>query len=461
LNALSLVDGPSRVRLLTAGLPGVGGRIRAVPEDFVVEEIPLYAALGEGPHVLFELEKRGISTFEATMWLSRLAKVSERTIGYAGLKDAHAVTRQTMSAHRVSPERLLAIEHHKIRVLSAARHPTRVRIGHLRGNRFTIRIREARVDRLDAAREALATIVARGLPNAYGSQRFGVKQDGHLLGRAVVRADFREFLSHLLGRPHRREGDPRVRKAREAYDRGESEEAFRLFPGKHRIQKLALGELLRSGDAARAFMALGKRPRRIYVSAYQSWLFNQCLDARMAAGTHDRLLAGDVAWQHASGALYRVTDAAAEAPRAERLEASPSGPLPGYGLRAAEGDALAIERRILDAEDLRDELFQSPEVRTRGARRPYRVPVADASLDIEDETTVVARFTLPPGSFATVLLRELMKNEGGSSSGGADEAPGTDGESDAGTPDAADSIEADDVAVGDDESGPSVEETGA
>jgi len=158
---------------VTEGLPGLSGHIRTEPEDFLVEEVPLYRPEGVGDHVLFTLEKRGISTFESLLWLSKAVKVSEHKIGYAGLKDARAVTRQTMSVHRVPPARLLAVSHPCMRVLDAARHPTRVRIGHLLGNRFTIRIRGANLAHLDAAREALAVLVRRGVPNAYGVQRFG------------------------------------------------------------------------------------------------------------------------------------------------------------------------------------------------------------------------------------------------------------------------------------------------
>lgn len=407
------MDGPARTRRLTEGLPGVGGRIRVAHEDFLVEELPLYEALDEGDHVVFELEKRGTSTFEALLWLSKAVKVSEHAIGYAGLKDARAVTRQWMSVHRVPPERLLAVRHARLRVLQARRHPSRVRIGHLLGNRFTIRIRDADLSRLDGARQALAVLVARGVPNAYGNQRFGLKQDGHLLGRAIVHRRFDEFLSHLLGRPHRREGDPRVTAARSAYDRGALAEAFELFPMKHRVQKQALSALLRDGSPEDAFLALGKRARRIYVSAYQSWLFNRCLDARLARDDFDRLLRGDLAWQHASGALYPVRDPAAEAPRASAMEASPTGPLPGYDARTPEGEPGDVEAAVLAGEGLHDALYRDRRVRIRGARRPLRVPLRDASLEVEGDSTLVARFTLPPGAFATVVLRELMKNDGG------------------------------------------------
>ena len=418
---------PARIRRLTSDLPGLSGRIRETPEDFRVEEIPLYGPTGEGDHLLFQMEKRGISTFESLLYVSKAAKVSEHVIGYAGLKDARAVTTQWMSVHRVPPGRLLAMKHPKIRILSVDRHASKLRIGHLAGNRFTIRIRGARVEHVRAGRAVLGRLAERGVPNAYGVQRFGVKHDGHLLGRALVRGDFGLFLSHLLGRPSVREVDPRVRRAREAYDRGDLADAFEAYPMKHRIQKKALGALIATGDPKAGFEALGKRPRRIYVSAYQSWLFNRCLDARLEDDTYDRLLDGDLAWQHETGALYPSDGGEADGDRARQFLASPSGPLEGYDMRMPRGAPLALERRILDPEALDEAAFRAEAIGTRGSRRPYRVPLIDASLEIEGPDTVVARFTLPPGSFATVVLDELMKT---SAPPAATAAPDPSGEGD-------------------------------
>lgn len=400
---------PARITRLTADLPGLGGRIRETPEDFRVEELPLYRPTEEGDHLLFEMEKRGLSTFESLLHISKAAKVSEHTIGYAGLKDARAVTTQWMSVHRVPPGRLEAMDNARIRILSIHRHASKIRIGHLAGNRFTIRIRGARVEHLRAARAALGRLAERGVPNGYGVQRFGVKHDGHFMGRALVRGDFAEFLSHLLGRPSPREADPRVQRARESYDAGDLVQSLAVFPMKHRIQKKALSALIATGDPRAGFEALGKRPRRIYVSAYQSYLFNRCLDARLAADSYDRLEPGDLAWQHETGALYPSDGDEADFDRARRFEASPSGPLPGFDLPSPTGAPLALERCVIDAEGLSDDLFRADHVATRGARRPYRVPLVDASLEVEGADTVVARFTLPPGSFATVVLDEIMK----------------------------------------------------
>src|SRR5262245_53591599 len=180
---------------------------------------------------------------------------------------------------------------------------------------------------------------------------------------------------------------------------------------KHRVQKKALAALIRTRDPREAYAALGKRPRRIYVSAWQSYVFNRVLDARLATDDYDRLLAGDLAWLHGSGALYPVEDSALEADRASRFEASPTGPLPGHDLRRATGRPGEVEGAVLAEDAVPEEAFLDGPVRTRGARRPLRVPLVDGSLEAEGGDAVTARFTLPPGSFATVVLDELMKSE--------------------------------------------------
>jgi tRNA pseudouridine13 synthase len=399
---------PAAVATPFDGPGGIGGTLRTRPSDFLVEEIPLIAPLGRGQHTIAQVEKRGISTFEVLLWISKAAKVSEHRIGYAGLKDARAVTRQYVSIPRVPPETVLALRHPRFRVLSAARHPVGLRVGHLRGNRFTIRVRDADLARLPAAQALLERIAARGLPNAYGTQRFGVRQDGHRIGRAVVHEDWATFVDHLLGRPSDLEMDPRVRAAREAYESGDLEGSLQRFPMRHRTEKKALTALLRTRSPREAFLALGRRPRNIWIAAWQSYLFNRVLDRRVREGTHDRLVSGDLAWLHGTGALYPVRDADREAPRASALASSPTGPLIGYDMRRPHGRALALEREVLDEEGADPEALRSGPARARGARRPLRVPVREASLSAEEDGSVVARFVLPPGAFATVLLDLLM-----------------------------------------------------
>lgn len=387
---------------------GLGGVIRHLPEDFLVEELPLLSPTGQGDHVIAQVEKRLLSTLDALLFLSKAAQVSERQIGYAGLKDARAVTRQYVSLPRRDPQRVLGLSGPKFRVLSAVRHPHGLKIGHLAGNRFTIRVRGVDAGRIAAARLALEDHARRGLPNPYGGQRFGTKGDSHLLGRAIVDQDWAGVLDLLLGRPSPLELDPRMRAAREAWTGGRPQEAFELLPNKRRSEKKALAAFLRTGSPREAFEALGPHPKRIWVSAWQSWLFNQVLARREAEGTWDRLLPGDLGWVHASGALYEVGGDPLESARAQRLEVSPTGPLLGYDQRLASGAPGRIERAVLHAAGAEPEAFRAAHARMRGSRRPLRVPVKEASLEVEETRTVVLRFVLPPGAFATVLLERLM-----------------------------------------------------
>jgi tRNA pseudouridine13 synthase len=393
---------------------GLGGRIRTRPEDFLVEEIPLLAPTGEGEHVIAQVEKRGISTLDALLFLSKALKVSERQIGYAGLKDARALTRQYVSLPRVALERVEGLRGPRFRVLSAARHPHGLKIGHLKGNRFTIRIRGADLARVEAARAALEALARSGMPNPYGGQRFGTKGDAHLLGRAILEQDHAGFVDRLLGQPSDLEQDEHARAARAAWAAGRPEQALGLWPARRRSERRVLSELLRTRNPRAALEALGPHPRRIWVSAWQSWLFNQVLARRQAQGTWDRLLPGDVAWLHASGATYVAQAGARDEVRAAGLIASATAPLPGYDLVLAAGTPGALEREVLQHEGCDPEAFRADHARMRGSRRPLRVPVREASLEVEGPGTVTVRFVLPPGSFATVLLDLLM----GPSAGG-------------------------------------------
>ena len=387
---------------------GLGGAIKERPEDFVVEERPLFRPSGRGDHTIALIEKRATPTFDALLFLSKGAKVSERVIGYAGLKDARAVARQYVSLPKCPPKRLLDLRHRKLRVLSAVRNEKPLKIGHLRGNRFTIKIRGADLSRVEAARTVLETLVARGMPNAYGGQRYGTRQDGHLLGRAMLHEDWRGLVDQLLGRPMKLEMNPLMVQAREAYDAGDLKGAYDLFPIKHRTEKKAAGVLARGGSPKEAYEAVGKGPRRIWLSAWQSYLFNRVLDARVRDGTVDRLLEGDLAWIHEASATVRITDPAQDAARAAALAMSPTGPLVGYDGVEPTGAAGAIERAILDEEGADPEAFREGHGRARGLRRPLRVPLKEASLDVDGEGCVVVRFVLPPGAFATVALQHLM-----------------------------------------------------
>jgi tRNA pseudouridine13 synthase len=392
---------------LTAGLPGIGGRMKAQPDDFVVEELPLYQPSGEGQHTYVLLEKSGITTLEAVRLMAGALAVPPRAVGYAGQKDARAVTRQTISIDGVEPAQVEALALPGIEILSVSRHRNKLKLGHLAGNRFTIRVRAVPQNSLPLAEAVLAALSLRGVPNYFGQQRFGMRQNTHLLGWALLRGDDEDFVIEYLGRPHPGER-PDSQAARAAIDAGDYDAALTQWPNNLREERRVLAALVRHNiDVSRAVQVVDRGMRRFYVSAYQSYLFNRLLAQRIQ--TFDRLEPGDVAFIHASGGAFVVQDPAAEQARADRFEISPSGPLFGSKLLQAEGLPGQREAAVLAESGLSLAEFRLPGAKLKGARRPFRVPLADMQVSWDDG--LVLQFQLPPGSYATGVLREVMKND--------------------------------------------------
>lgn len=398
------------LRYLTAGVPGTGGTIKGTPEDFIVEEIPAYQPGGEGEHCYVHIEKRGIATLEALRRLSKALGVQERDIGYAGMKDAVGITRQSISIPRVATETVLALEIPGIKVLSAIRHGNKLRLGHLKGNRFLIRVRDAGPDALAHAEAALEILKKRGVPNRFGVQRYGAQGNSHTIGAAMLRRDFKGAVDTLIGDPAA-VTDERWRVAIEAYRRGDLAESLALFPGHFRIERELLGRLVQKPEAfEKAFATVQPRMKRLYLSAFQSSLFDLVLDQRL--DTLDQVGEGDIAFKHENGACFLVQDAQAEAVRAAAFDISATGPMFGCTMMEAQGGQGELERGILAAEELTPESFNlSGGLKMEGERRPLRVPLANVSVQSE-ASDLLFDFSLPRGAYATCVLSEIMKTEG-------------------------------------------------
>jgi tRNA pseudouridine13 synthase len=396
-------------RYLTIDVPGIGGVIKETPEDFLVAEIPLYPAEGAGEHTFAAIEKRGVTTLEALRRIARALDIPERDIGYAGMKDAKGVTRQTFSIPRHTPERLLALELPGIKVLSATRHRNKLKLGHLAGNRFRIRIRGVEAGAPARVEQVLALLEERGVPNYFGSQRYGAQGNSHLIGRALLRQDYHEAIDAIMGNPAQVR-DERWQAAIAAYRRGDPAESLLLFPGHCRTEREILQRLVKRPDAwEKAFHAVHPRLKTLYLAAFQSTLFDRILDKRLDA--FDRVMTGDLAWKHDNGACFLVEDADREAERAQRFEISPSGPLFGCKIKLPAGQPLAMEEEALQAEGLTPTDFDLPGgLRLEGERRPMRVQLGAPDMQ-SDVDGVVLEFSLPKGAYATSVLREIMKSE--------------------------------------------------
>jgi tRNA pseudouridine13 synthase len=413
------MDHATDLPTLTGDFPGIGGTIKRRAEDFFVQELPLYEPGGSGEHVYCEIEKVGLTTFDAVNRVAAALGVSSRDVGYAGLKDARAVTRQVLSVLGTTEEAVMGLRLPGISVRWAARHGNKLRLGHLAGNRFAVKIRDVEPTRVVTLKEPLDLLRRRGMPNYFGEQRFGRRGDNDQLGAALVRGDNIAVLSALLGRPDPTIDDPDTVRAREAFDRRDNEASMRSWPRRSGMERRVLARLMKTGRPGAAVRAIDERLRRLWVSALQSRLFNEVVARRVTGDPIDKLVDGDLAWKHDSGAVFRVEpgQAAVEQPRCEAFEISPTGPLIGYRMTMPEGEPLRVEQEVLAGAGLAPEHFRGDAVgRVKGARRPVRVRPEDVELSggvDEHGGYVTVAFSLPPGSFATVLLDELMKSGGG------------------------------------------------
>ncbi len=338
------------------------GRIKASFEDFVVEELPAYEASGTGEHVFVTIEKIDLTTLEAVRRLARALACDAREVGFAGMKDRHGVTTQTLSMHAprgVAPDELvaraLAAKVEGVRVLSAKRHGNKLKPGHLTGNRFAIAVRDVPRDRLGDVEAALARVGEKGVPNAFGAQRFGRERDNAARALAWLRD----------GAPGPR--DPRM--------------------------------------------------QRLLWSSLQSEVFNAVLEARVQDGSWATALEGDLLKLRSSGGLFLCADVQTDRSRAETGEVSPTGPMVGVGMRWPEGGPGELERRI--SAQLLGESFDLARTQRlgEGTRRPLRVWVEDLRWEVEapadtraGHATACVRvyFVLPKGAYATTVLSAVF-----------------------------------------------------
>ena len=332
------------------GAPVLQACIRQSPEDFVVEEIDAFEASGAGEHLLLTVEKRGLNTAFAARRIAQWAGVPESAVGYAGLKDRHALTRQRFSVQlpgrEPPPLEALAFEDdgsgEALRVLDARRHARKLPRGALGGNRFALALREVRGDR-GAIDGRLQAVRDRGVPNYFGEQRFGRE------GGNVARA-----LAMFAGRRVRRE------------------------------------------------------ERALLLSAARSELFNRVLARRVADGSWDRGLDGEVWMLDGSRSVFGpVPFDAALAERLAAFDLHPTAPLWGRGEPRSAGQALAVELGALEgdtARRLRDGLEAAG---LKQERRATRLRPAALEWSWPDAQTLRLAFTLPPGAYATSVLVEL------------------------------------------------------
>jgi tRNA pseudouridine13 synthase len=354
----------------TADLPGIGGRIKELPEDFEVEEIPAYEPSGQGEYLYLWVEKRALGAEYFLRQVARLLELSVAEVGSAGLKDRHAVTRQMLSVPARAAERLDRLAVDGIRLLKVSRHGNKLKPGHLHGNRFRVLVRGADPQAAEKLGPLLDRLRGQGVPNFYGPQRFGRDGETLALGLALLGVDPGPSV-------------PRSRPPRNPF-----------------LRKLAL-------------------------SAVQAYVFNHYLGCRLNDGLLRRVLPGDVMAKWPFGGLFRAEDVVREQARFDARETVTAGPLFGRKTFAAAADAAQREDAALRTLGLTPAAFTGFGKLLQGTRRHNLIYVEGLHAEMEPDG-VRLRFTLPAGSYATVLLREIMKNTAADASDeGADRAEGS------------------------------------
>ncbi|ASJ06647.1 tRNA pseudouridine(13) synthase TruD [Thermococcus pacificus] len=399
--------------------PGIGGRIKVFPEDFVVIEDPLPSIFEGKKYAIFLLKKRNWDTMAAVKEIAKRAGIRHRDIGFAGTKDRHAVTYQYISVPAQAKEKVegVQIRDIELRFVSYGRF---IKLGHLIGNRFRIIVRDVGEEAFERTREIVRELREKGgFPNYFGYQRFGERRvTNHLIGKLLLQGDFEGAARLFLGA---HEGGMEGDEARKNFwETGDVDRALEEFPNFLRYERAMLHRYKETGSWKRAFLSLPLPIMRIFIHAYQSYLFNLYISRRIEEGLPlNEALVGDIVVQVKGGIpyrdrTYRVTETNKDFvnEKIRRNQAMVSGPLFGFSMRTAKGLPGRLEEGILKEEGISLETFKNlpKPMAEPGGRRELLIRPLGMIYGYVPDTGMCFRFFLPKGVYATSVLREIMKD---------------------------------------------------
>ena len=334
--------------------------------DFVVKEIPLYEFSGDGEHLVLHIRKKNLSTFEMVGAIARYLGIKQKEIGYAGLKDKHALTYQYISLPRKYEDRMKSFEHPNIKILESTYHNNKIRMGHLKGNRFFIRVKKISPTSAVKINEALGTIKQMGMPNFFGYQRFGNDGNNHIQGEKIAKGEAREK-------------NPRVKKLLiNAYQ----SHLFNLWLSR----RLEINSLVNSFELPELETLLNMPNELVKKMKAQSHPF--------------KLIEGDVMEHYPHGRLFEFEGSEEDLERFNTRDITVTGLLCGKKVKHASLVAREIEKDFDDT------------INADGARRYAWVYPTDIEGKFNAiEAQYEMHFTLPKGAYATVLIEEIAKRK--------------------------------------------------
>jgi tRNA pseudouridine13 synthase len=428
---------------------GIGGTIREHYEDFYVEEIPNITPSGDGPNVWIWIEKLGRTTLDVLLDISRDLHISRKRMGFAGMKDKKAVTRQWICISNINTEEdfneIKNLNIYNTKFLKIVRGQKKLRMGQLSGNKFRILIKNPNLnenndnhninrkinnnknnsninkytEETEIAINVLKQLEKVGVPNYFGWQRFGKpRTNTHLVGRALTLNDLKEAVRIYIGNPTDDERED-IKIARDLYDQGKLEESYDAMSSKLRYERMMLRILIKEekkGELTdksyiKAIHALPKPLQRMFVHSYQSYLFNKAVSRRIAMGI-DKYIEGDILIDNEEHIVYDKTPKELQ-DMITNFKANPTSPLYGTKVPLASGEVGEMEENVLKEENLTKKSFEcpkTPKLGSFGIRRATRFKVWDTNATATDEG-VLTEFSINKGSYATAVLREIMKNE--------------------------------------------------
>jgi tRNA pseudouridine13 synthase len=405
---------------------GVGGRLRAEPEDFIVEELSILPEeCADGENTAAIVRARYWETNRLIREFARRLRVSRKKIMFAGTKDRRAVTTQLF---------VFAAPMDQVRSISLAdvdfldMYPTKSNIGmgDLLGNKFSIKLKDIKIEMPEVV-ETCTNVKNQldelgGFPNFFGVQRFGaVRPITHLVGKCMTRKEPEKAVIAYLCRTSPFE-DADTTKARERLASSMNiPEALHDFPKELSFEKAMMNHLVNDPDDYVG--ALGQLPQNLlmmFIHAYQSYLYNRMLSERMRRGIpFNKPVEGDLVlkmdknglpdhdnWVKAEGRnIPKLTELIGQ------KKAFISATLYGMESEFAGGEQGEIEAMIIEQEGVRGRDFilsEYEKLGSRGTRREILAPVKDFSMSFE-ENAIQFDFSLSKGCYATTLLREFMK----------------------------------------------------
>jgi len=399
---------------------GIGGNIKKMPEDFVVEEIPLNIVPSEkGEYVLLKISSENWETNKLIRAISRQLWKSRNAITIAGTKDKRAVKIQYIS-FKGSPEEASKINLKDVKVLEAIKIDRGITLGSLWGNKFNVIVRDMKYndEKCKSLIEKTVNELDGAFPNFFGIQRFGlIRPVTHLVGKAILDREWEKAVKLYVGTPMENE-TAEAYNARKYFDETQDAKgALKLFPKEMHFERSILNQYLSTNSYEKSFSTLPINLQMMFIHAYQSYLFNKMLSIRIKKigdlteiFPYDKVLYVDKNAIH-EDRVVEVNESNIETikSRIKEKKAVLAMPIVGYQFKFDQGVLGEIEKAVIDEHDIEKFYnYEHKEFSSKGYYRNAMAYIHDLSWKIENNTAQFS-FSLMKGSYATIFLREIMK----------------------------------------------------